>query len=70
MLMGVVVSDCAPSRLAPASVVLRGDRDKGGLEVWALAVADIDCTQLDRSVLDPEESRRAASLAQSADRLS
>ena len=53
-----------------ASTVLSEDRDEEGLGVWALRVADIDSSQLDLSVLDAGERRRAATLVHGADRLS
>lgn len=46
-----------------------GELREGSSGLWALWVADVDETQLDLSLLDVEESGRAATLVQPDDRL-
>ena len=64
--MGPVISPVAANTLPAAPLELQHE----ALELWVMRVVDVDPTQLDPSLLDRKERRRAAQLARPDDRLS
>lgn len=70
MLKTVVRLHSLPSPLAAAALCASGELQEGALDLWALRLGDVDATQLDLSLLDAEERRRAAELGRPIDRLS